>query len=702
MKESQAASSNERLLRRSLRPDGVCVLTFDRPNTSANIFDARTLTHLLEELDAIEADPQVRGVVLATAKKSIFIAGLDLNTVKPGTSAEAVRHIIELGQRAMNRLAGLRVPTAAAIHGVALGGGFEVCLACDYRVASSERATKVGLPEAGLGLLPAWGGCARLPKLIGTAKALDFILAGKTLSAPVAKEQGLVDELAPLDGLIDTAAKKVLGGKPSRPAPAAEPLALTREKLQRKTRGHYPAQLAIFDVVTRGADVSVLEAMKLECEGIVELSQGSACQNLLRGFFLTEQAKKRAVPGVTLPADQNPIARVAVIGAGVMGSGIAQWLGARGLQVYLRDVSPDFIAKGMAGITKMFEDGVKRQSFSESEAKSALSRIQASPSDTPLPEVDLVIEAATERVEIKRELFRQLDAQAAPHAVLATNTSALSVSELSTVTGRPANVVGLHFFNPVSRMQLIEVVSGKQTSPETLQRALKFAQQLGKLPVPVNDQPGFIVNRILIPYLAEAHALFTAGAAAADLEEAMLDFGMPMGPLRLIDEIGLDVVLLIQQTLAAGFPGRVVVPPSLDAMLKTGALGKKVGRGFYLHKGKDTEPNPECAKLVTSQSAAKLSRAELQSRMVNMMVNESALCLADGVVTDPADVDFAMVTGTGFPSFRGGPLRHADAVGATQLVDAMKRFAADGAPHLAPCARLVEMASNGKKFYADR
>jgi 3-hydroxyacyl-CoA dehydrogenase/enoyl-CoA hydratase/3-hydroxybutyryl-CoA epimerase len=477
---------------------------------------------------------------------------------------------------------------------------------------------------------------------------------------------------------------------------------VTREKLQRKTRGHAPAQLKIFDVVTRGAETSVPEAMKLECDGIVELSQSSACHNLLRGFFLTEQAKKRAVPGVTLPADQKPIARVAVIGAGVMGSGIAQWLAARGLQVYLRDVNADFIAKGMAGIAKMFEDGVKRQSFSEGEAKNALARIQASPADLPLPDVDLVIEAATERVEIKRELFRQLDAQAAPHSLLASNTSALSISELSTVTGRPANVVGLHFFNPVSRMQLIEVVSGKQTSPETLQRALKFAQQLGKLPVPVNDQPGFIVNRILIPYLAEAHALFAAGAAAADLEEAMLDFGMPMGPLRLIDEIGLDVVLLIQQTLAAGFPGRIVVPPSLDAMLKTGAIGRKVGRGFYVCKGKDTEPNPECTKLVTSQMAAKLSRADLQARMVNMMVNEAALCLADGVVNDPADVDFAMVTGTGFAPFRGGPLRHADAVGAKQVVDTMKRFAADGASHLAPCARMVEMASSGKTFYGDR
>jgi 3-hydroxyacyl-CoA dehydrogenase/enoyl-CoA hydratase/3-hydroxybutyryl-CoA epimerase len=702
MKESQSSSSNERLLRRTSRPDGVCVLTFDRPNSSANIFDARTFTQLIEELEAIEADPQVRGVVLATAKKSIFVAGLDLSAVKPGTSAEAVRSIIELGQRAMHRLASMRAPTAAAIHGAALGGGFEVCIACDYRVASTERATRIGLPEVHLGLLPAWGGCVRLPRLIGTAKTVDLILAGKTFSASAAKEQGLVDELAPLDSLIDAAAKKVLGGKPNRPAPAMEPLTLTREKLLHKTRGHYPAPVKIFDVITLGAELPLPEALKQECDGIVELSQGAACHNLLRGFFLTEQAKKRAVPGVTLPADQKPIARVAVIGAGVMGSGIAQWLAARGLQVYLRDVNADVIAKGMAGIAKMFDDGVKRQSFSDVEAKAALARIQASPADAPLPDVDLVIEAATERVEIKRELFRQLDEQAPAHALLATNTSALSVSELATVTRRPANVVGLHFFNPVSRMQLIEVVSGKQTSLETLQRALKFAQQLGKLAVPVNDQPGFIVNRILIPYLAEAHALFAAGAAAADLEEAMLDFGMPMGPLRLIDEIGLDVVLLIQQTLAAGFPGRITVPPSLNAMLQTGAIGRKVGRGFYTYKGKDAEPNPECAKLVTGQSAAKLSRADLQARMVNMMVNEAALCLADGVVTDPADVDFAMVTGTGFAPFRGGPLRHADAVGAKQLVETMKRQSADGAPHLAPCARLVEMAASGKKFYGDR
>jgi 3-hydroxyacyl-CoA dehydrogenase/enoyl-CoA hydratase/3-hydroxybutyryl-CoA epimerase len=676
------------------------VLTFDRPNSAANIFDERALLQLLEELEAVEADPQVRGLVLATAKRSIFIAGLDLNAIKPGTPPELVRGIIELGQRAMNRLAALRVPTAAAIHGVALGGGFELCLACDYRVASAERATKIGLPEVQLGLLPAWGGCARLPRLIGTAKALDFILGGKPLAAAAARDQGLVDEVTPAELLLDTAASSVLAGKPNRATPAALPLALTREQLLSRNRGHYPAPLRIFDVVKRGALMSVPEAMELERDAIVELAQMPAGQNLLRGFFLQEQAKKRAVPGVTLPPDSKPIARVAVLGAGVMGAGIAHWLAARGLQVVLRDVNADLVARGMAGITKMFEDGVKRLSFSDSEARDALARIESGTAGEPLAGVDLVIEAATERMEVKRELFRQLDEQAPAHALLATNTSALSVSDLAAVTRQPGRVVGLHFFNPVARMQLVEVVAGRQTLPETLQRALKFAQQLGKLPVPVSDHPGFIVNRVLIPYLAEAHALFAAGAAAADLEEAMLDFGMPMGPLRLMDEIGLDVVLLIQQTLAAAFPARMTVPPSLNAMVQSGALGRKAGRGFYTHgKSKQLELNSECAALATGREAARLTGAGLQERMVGLMINEAAACLADGVVADPADVDFAMVTGTGFAPFRGGPLRHADAVGVRPLVEAMQRCMAAGAPHLAPCARLVEMAASGAKFY---
>jgi 3-hydroxyacyl-CoA dehydrogenase/enoyl-CoA hydratase/3-hydroxybutyryl-CoA epimerase len=316
-----------------------------------------------------------------------------------------------------------------------------------------------------------------------------------------------------------------------------------------------------------------------------------------------------------------------------------------------------------------------------------------------LPACDLILEAATEKFELKRDLFRELDRQAAEPTILATNTSALSVSALAAATQRPGAVVGLHFFNPVGRMQLVEVVVGQRTKPEVVQRAIKFTQQIGKLPVVANDRPGFIVNRILIPYLTEAAALWEQGARLADLEEAMLDFGMPMGPLRLIDEIGLDVTMHIAQTLRASFGERVSVPAALVAMVEAGLLGRKAGAGFFLH-GKRAESNPAAASHVRSREAAAFPREFLQQRLVLGMVNESARCLADGVVNDPADIDFAMVCGTGFAPFRGGPLRHADSMGVGKLVETMRRHAESGAAQLAPCALLVEMAGSGRTFYA--
>ena len=713
-----AAERSPRMIQRSVRDDQICVLTFDRPGSGANIFDRGTLLELGEHLDFIAGAQQLKGVILASAKRSIFIAGADLKMMNEDASAEEVRELIELGQKVMNRMAALPIPSVAAVHGAAVGGGYELCLACDYRVASTDRATKLGLPEIQLGLLPAWGGSTRLPRLIGLPKALDVILAGKTLAAKQALKRGMVDELAPAEYLVDVAARLIGRGKPQRSARLLQnnPLAGTairlrlRSQVFKKTRGHCPAVIKALEVVTRGISKSIPDSLALERDGILELVQTEACRNLIRVFFLQERAKKKVLPGRAPQNEARAVARTAVIGSGVMGAGIAQWLSSRQLPVILRDLNTEQVAKGMASITKLYQDGAKRHVFTALEVRQGLDRIYPAPTEAPLRQVDLVIEAAVEKLGLKQKLFQRLDELVGDDTMLATNTSALPISELAAGTRRPERVLGLHFFNPVHRMQLVEVVAARQTSPEVLQRGLRFVQQIGKLPVLVKDSPGFLVNRILMPYLVEAGNLFEAGASVAELDSAMLDFGMPMGPMCLLDEVGIDVALHVAQTLAVNYRDRMTVPETLTKMAQAGFLGRKTGQGFYLHqKGKAPQENPEvvrCKSRISQHgipSAESATRIEdYQSRMVLLMVNEAARCLEEQVVNEPEDVDFAMIMGTGFAPFRGGPLRYADTLGTVRVVAELKRLVDLGATHFEPAELLRTMAASGKKFYSSK
>jgi len=390
----------------------------------------------------------------------------------------------------------------------------------------------------------------------------------------------------------------------------------------------------------------------------------------------------------------------AVIGAGVMGAGIAQWLSSRQLHVLLRDISVEQVGKGMATIAKLYRDGLKHHSFTSREVRESMDRISPAPAEVPLRHMDIVIEAASENLDLKKKIFQKLDQIAGENTILATNTSALPVTEIAMSTPRPERVVGLHFFNPVHRMPLVEVIAGAHTSLEVLQRAVRFTQQIGKLPVVVTDSPGFLVNRILIPYLIEAGHLFENGADITVIDEVMLDFGMPMGPLRLLDEVGLDVALHVAETLESHFKDRIRVPRCIRGMTADGMLGRKNGRGFYRYETAKTGPNPQLSHYRTGDKAVTVTREELQERMVFLMLNEAARCMEEHVVSEPLDVDFAMIMGAGFAPFRGGPLRHTDAVGAARLVGAMDHLVAGGAAHFEPCALLRDMAGKGKKFHS--
>ncbi len=692
------------MIRRDIGDDKICVLTFDRPESGANIFDAATLDELNEHLDFVENDASLRGLIITSAKKSIFIAGADLKTLLQQAQSGDMRGFIAKGQQIFTRLADLKIPTVAAIHGASAGGGYEVALACDYRIASNDPATRIGLPETTLGLIPAWGGCTRLPRLIGAEKAAEVILKGKLYSAQEALKLGLIDEIAPRDQLLDRAREKLRAGKRKLEGRAsASPV--SQELAPPKQHGN-PAPARALEVITKGLSTSMEQSLASELDTIVELGKTEPTQNLIRNFFLAEKYKK----GDSRTLAQRVI-HAAVIGAGVMGSGIAQWLSSRGVTVILRDIAREQIDRGLANIDKVYADAVKRGLMTEEKAKKGRARICGSTAPMELRDVQFVIEAASEKMEIKKEVFRELAMEAGPKTIIATNTSALPVSALADVTVSPEHVIGLHFFNPVSRMKLVEVVIAKETSEETREQSLAFVRQIGKLPVIVRDSPGFLVNRVLFPYLLDAAELFERGLEADKIDNALVEWGMPMGPLRLIDEIGVDIAIDIGNTLEKAYGRRDHVSAVLLWLRDGQMLGRKSGAGFYKY-GKAQTRNDSLSEWRRalhgesegaegqniSRKLSGLNEEDLARRLIFLMVNEAARCVQEKVVDSPEDADYGMILGTGFAPFRGGPLRFAEHIGLSKVVEELQRLA-QTEEKFSPCEILKKHAREGTKFY---
>ena len=694
------------MIQRETGEDRICVLTFDRPESGANIFDAATLSELDEHITAIESDSAGRGLIITSAKKSIFIAGADLKTLLQHAQADELREFIADGQRIFNRLVALKIPTVAAIHGACAGGGYEITLACDYRVASDDPVTRIGLPETTLGLIPAWGGSTRLPRLIGGDNAAEVILKGKLYSAAEALKIGLVDEVVSREQLLDAARRKLGAGK--RPAPTiSQPKGNTAAQADPKS-----ARARALGVIATGGANPIEESLRLELDAIVDLGKTESTQNLIRNFFLAEKYKRGSSK-----AQFEKVAHAAVIGAGVMGSGIAQWLSSRGVTVILRDVNRDLLDRGLANIEKIYADAVKRGLITEEKAKQGRARIVASTAPMELRDVQFVIEAASEKVEIKKDIFRDLSMKVGPKTIVATNTSALPVRALAGCTISPDRVIGLHFFNPVSRMKLVEAVVGGETSDETKEHALAFVRQIGKIPVVVRDSPGFLVNRVLFPYLLDAAELFEAGLEPEKIDEALLKWGMPMGPLRLIDEIGIDVTIDIAATLEKAYGQRDHAPSALLWLRDGKMLGRKSQSGFYSYEGKTQIPNdaltkwrrglhgepegaegPNIPPQKQGDPRLALSEKEIAQRLMVLMVNEAARCVEEKVVESPEDADYGMILGTGFAAHRGGPLRFAEHFGLKQIVEEMNRLGRSEEKFL-PCEILKKHAREGTKFY---
>jgi 3-hydroxyacyl-CoA dehydrogenase/enoyl-CoA hydratase/3-hydroxybutyryl-CoA epimerase len=638
--------------------DNVGVVTIDRQNSSANILDANFFDKLNMLIDRIEREP-VRALIFTSAKPKIFLAGADLVSMNENLNDECwLEGVIDRGQETFNRIENLGIPTVAAIHGACLGGGLELSLACKYRIASNDDCTKIGLPEVMLGILPAWGGTTRLPRLIGLTKSMGAILSGRAYAPKQAKKLGIVDEVCHKENLINRAIllcdKELKRPKPNRIIQSlVSPIIfhLSRKKIINQTKGNYPAPLKIIKVISKGFFQNKNKSLNLEKKAFIELAQTSACKNLIRIFFLQEKAKK-SKRDPNLPK-WHPGDYVAVIGSGTMGAGIAQWTLSRGKQVLLKDISASAIASGLKRIGKLFVSAVLKHKIKKPIAQACLGRLSTSIGNPPLSNRGVVIEAVVENFDLKSKILRELESKMSKSAILATNTSALSITELSKDLLRPENFIGIHFFNPVHKMKLVEIVVGEKTSEETVNKATTFVKSVGKLPVVVKDRPGFLVNRILLPYLIEALRLFSQGNPTELIDKIMLDFGMPMGPLRLLDEIGIDVAAHVAMDLEKRLPD-FKVPAILKDILKTEKLGKKTGQGFYIYRhGKPIGVNPLFNNLQRKENAK--NKTLLQERMVNAMIEESEKCVKEQIADSEDDIDFAMIMGAGWAPFLGGP-----------------------------------------------
>lgn len=654
----------------SLDADGIGWIVFDDPAGRANVFNRATMVALRAALETLREQP-VRAVVIASAKERIFIAGADLRWLSQLRDAAAAEQAARDGQALFRMVADFKVPVVCAIHGACAGGGFELALACDWRVASEAPETVIGLPETGIGVIPGWGGCARLPRLIGVKAALAHILDAALVPATAARDTGLVDELVPAAELRSrakaVAVKLAAEGRPKRALPpAVEPAFFAEQrKLAALRRRGQPAPLAVIDVLEQGAAVTLPEALAIEARGFAGVAAGEVAKNLMHVFFLKDAAKKRTVdawfPAAGGPPAKAPVV-VGIIGAGVMGSGIAQACAARGLGVMMTDVDGAALKRGVEVIRELFAESVRRGKMTGAAAHKAMGSISISMEPDDFGVCDLVIEAVVEDVAVKQELFARIAGFVSAECVLASNTSALPIEEIAAKTPQPERVIGVHFFNPVGRMPLVEIVLGPQTSRAAAEKALALTRALGKSAVICRSAPGFFVTRVLFFYLNAACRLWEEGVPTEAIDGAMRDWGWPMGPMRLVDEVGVDVTNLIYEEMKRYYPDRFAGATICQRMLAAGLRGRKNGAstGFYTYGIKDA-PNPAVAGFRPAAVKA-MPAAEIQKQLNGVMIAETNRVLAEGVLKSADDADFALLTGAGFPAFRGGLMRYAKSI----------------------------------------
>lgn len=698
--------------------DGIALIVFDQYQEKANKFSTPNMLRLFELLTQVEDDKSIKALVAISRKPTIFIAGADITEIQKLTTGEVpVEDLMKL-QSVFTYLENLPIPSIAAIHGACMGGGTEFSLACDYRMATDAPETKIALPEVMLGVLPGWGGTQRMPRLIGLEKSLDLILTGKSVDGKKAKKIGLVDKVVPYEFLEEKAVAwaKELAKKGKRKAPPPHEMKervlemvpggkwvmfdQAKKMVMSKTKGNYPAALKIIEVLKKTYGGPLEKGLRVEAEAFAELVKTPESQNLIRIFFLQEKVKRDK--GVESQTKGKEIQHAAVVGAGVMGGGIAQLFAAKNVRARMKDINWDAIAKGYKAAHKIFEKQVQRRKMKPSDLENAMERIEGTTTYAGFKNTDLVVEAVVENLDVKKKIFQELDSVVTESTVLASNTSSLSITAIASATKNPARVVGMHFFNPVDKMPLVEVIRGKDTSDEAVATIVQFSKKLGKTPIVVKDAPGFVVNRILGPYLNEAIYLLLEGVGVEEMDNLMEKFGMPMGPCALLDEVGLDVGQKVSKVLYGAFGERMKPPPVFDLISEGGRLGKKTGRGIYIYEGKKkTVDTTLLSRVGVKEKTSDLTPEVICNRLTYIMVNEAARVLEEGLVRDVSDVDVGMIFGTGFAPFRGGLLRYADSVGADKITSDLDMYSRKYGQRFQPCNYLQQLSVNGKKFYAN-
>jgi 3-hydroxyacyl-CoA dehydrogenase/enoyl-CoA hydratase/3-hydroxybutyryl-CoA epimerase len=702
---------------------GIGWITFDDPERKVNVLTEevmRRLSDVAGEAAQAARGGHVKAIVVRSGKPDSFIAGADVDAIAALEDPTEAQEKVRRGQEVYSRVAALPVPTVAAVHGVCVGGGTELALACRHRVLSDSRKTRVGLPEVQLGILPAWGGTTRLPRLVGLQAALDMLLTGHLVDARTARRIGFAGDVVPAELFLETVADLALGLAtgavvPSPPRRGAVTrlmdgtalgrrvvLAAAKKRVRQSTGGHYPAPLRILEVLRDHSSGAVEASLDAEARAAAELIVSAECKNLIHVFHLREAAKKG--PPLTDPsARAAPVDAMAVLGAGVMGGGIAHVAASRGVRVRMKDIRHDAVTGALRHARELFDNAVGRHRLTPREAAQRMELIAGGLDWTGFAAAGLVVEAVVERMDVKRAVLAETESKVSASCVLVTNTSSLSVDAMAVALRAPGRFCGMHFFNPVDRMPLVEVVRGARTSDATVATVCALALTLDKVPVVVHDGPGFVVNRILGPYLNEAGYLLGDGATIQEIDAGAKAFGMPMGPLRLIDEVGIDVATHAGAALHETLGERLAPAPALQALAATGRLGRKGGRGFYVYeKGKEKGVDDAVyAELGASVPATRggVDEQRVRRRLVGQMINEAARVLEEGVVDRAADVDLAMIMGTGFPPFRGGLLRFADTLHPRGVLDRIEALHKQYGTRFTPAPLIEELARTDRLFY---
>jgi len=704
--------------------DGIAVITIDLQGEQVNKVSATMRAEFAELFGRVESDTTVKGVVLVSGKPDTWIAGADIDEFLSLSSSAEAESLIRGGQALLARLETLRVPVVAAIHGACLGAGLETALACRYRIASDHPKTVLALPEVQLGIMPGAGGTQRLPRLIGLQRALDMILTGRNIRAKKAYQMGLVDELVHPAILREVAMDRVRkladGSLTPRHAPKDRGAAgvflednpigrsivfkKAREGVMKKTAGHYPAPLAALAAVQIGYDRGSEAGYREESRGFAELAMSDVAKELMFLFFATTSLKKD--PGVDGRAPEpHEVRTLGVLGAGFMGAGIASIAVQQRTAVRLKDTDLARVGKGIAAVSAVLKERLQKKQITKLEYEDQLLLAGGTAEYTGFGRASLVIEAVFEDLALKHRVLREVEPLLPDDAVYASNTSTIPISRIAEAAERPNRVLGMHFFSPVHKMPLLEVITTPETDADATVTAVAYGKRLGKTVIVVNDAPGFYTTRTLSAYMNEAGRLLDEGASIDAVDSALTAFGFPVGPITLLDEVGIDVGGKVGQVLAEAFGGRMTPSESLRRVVESGRTGRKGRKGFYRYDelGKKGEVDASVYDVLPGGAERRqIDVHEIQSRCVLAMVNEAALCLDDGVLRSARDGDVGAVFGIGFPPFRGGPFRYVDAMGAARVVDDLEQLNERFPGRFVPATVLVEHARGPGRFYRAR